>query len=293
MDSGTQTENTPAVVAEAAPVPATPAVSDSPAAEPAAVPVESPSVPVDAPPAEAAPAPEAPAPAIDSPADVTAPDADNILGGTDVPKEEKPDGDKKTETPAPTEEAKPAEEIKLPVYEEFKLPEGYSADQESIGEFSKLLGELEAAAGKLDHKGYQEAGQKLIDLGTKNVQASIERLNEAYTQIFESSKKARLDAFKADPEMGGENFTATVSALQKAIQEYGGTPEQVAEFRKEVIDTGLDASPAVARVLFNMQKKINSLVSKYETENGGNRIVPGQKPAPSKVKPYQQFYGGN
>jgi len=37
------------------------------------------------------------------------------------------------------------------------------------------------------------------------------------------------------------------------------------------------------------QQKIN----KYETENGGNRIVPGAKPAPSKVKPYQQFYGGN
>jgi len=240
----------------------------------------------------------APEPAVEAPATETpaVDDADNILGGEDKKVDDKPSEEKTEEKPeAKPEGEKPADApVELPTYEEFKLPENYSADPESISEFSKLLGELEVAAGKMDHKGYQDAGQKLIDLGTKNVQASIERLNDYYVSFHENQKKEWFESFKKDPEMGGDKLNETVSALRDAVSQYGGTPEQISEFRKIMKETGVGNHPAVTRILFNMQKKIN----KYETEsdngNGGdNRIVPGMKPAPQKVKAYQQFYGGN
>jgi hypothetical protein len=289
MDGIQDNPATPAVVADNAPASAPAPVA--PISEPVAPAAEPVAPATQTPPAPAVDAPSTDAPATDAPAES---DADNILGGTEKPAEEKPAEEKPADAPKegdkPAEEVKPADEpAPLPVYEEFKLPDGYSADPESIGEFSKLLGELETAAGKLDHKGYQEAGQKLIDLGTKNVQQSIERLNEYYTQFHENQKKEWFESFKKDPEMGGEKLQETVSTLRTAVEQYGGNAEQVAEFRKIMKETGVGNHPAVTRLLYNMQQKIN----KYETESGGNRIVPGQKPAPSKVKPYQQFYGGN
>jgi hypothetical protein len=285
MDGTPENQITPAVVADAAPAVVAPV--DSPAITPAVEPA-APIAPTEPAPAQTEPAPSTETPSTDVPAES---DADNILGGTDTPADDKPadapkEGDVKPEGDKPADA--PAEVV-LPVYEEFKLPDGYNVDPESIGEFSKLLGELEVAAGKLDHKGYQEAGQKLIDLGTKNVQQSIERLNDYYTQFHENQKKEWFESFKKDPEMGGEKLQETVSTLRNAVEQYGGTPEQISEFRKVMKETGVGNHPAVTRILYNMQQKIN----KYETENGGNRIVPGAKPAPSKVKPYQQFYGSN
>ena len=54
-------------------------------------------------------------------------------------------------------------------------------------------------------------------------------------------------------------------------------------------ETGVGNHPAVIRILKNMDAKLRG----YETEAGGNRIVPAQKPAPSKVKDYQRFYTGS
>lgn len=183
----------------------------------------------------------------------------------------------------------PAEEpkVELPTYEAFKTPENVTLDKEPLDAFTKILGEIEI--GKLDHLGMQAKGQALIDLAAKATIDSINRLNDSYVQTHEASKKARLTALKADTEMGGEKFSDTVVLLQKTINEFGGTQSQIAEFRKEVTDSGLDASPAVCRLIYNMQQKINE----YTTEGDANRIVPGAKPAPSKVKPYQMFYQGN
>lgn len=206
---------------------------------------------------------------------------------TDAPKTEakdvsktdtKPDGDKAAE-------AKPEAPV-LPAYDEFKLPENFKLEKEPLDAFTKILGEIET--GKLDHVAMQAKGQALIDLATKNVEATINRLNDSYVEIHKQNIQKRVEALKADPELGGQNFDKTVAALQTTIKEYGGTEAQISEFRKEITESGLGASPAVCRLIYNMQQKIN----KYTTETSGN-MVPGQKPAPVKVKPYQAFYQGN
>lgn len=222
-----------------------------------------------------------------APAGATEVKIENPLG------EVKPEVKKTEEKPVEkVSEVKAPEPVKveLPTYEPFKTPEHVKLEGESLGEFTKLLAEIET--GKLDHKGYQEYGQKLVDYGTKLVTDSITRLNDSYVQIHQGNQKARFEALKADPELGGDKLPETISTLQRSIAEYGGSEAQVADFRKEVTEAGLGASPAICRLIHNMQQKIN----KYTTEQGSDRnvkgtdMVPGAKPAPSKVKDYQKFY---
>lgn len=273
----------------------------------------------------ASPAVEAPvsAPVVDSPAAAPAPDiasptpvdgavsepveVESVLGDsakpevktetvTDPKPETKPEvkAPEKAATETPTDgEAKPDGEVKveLPTYEEFKLPEGVNVDKEQLIEFTKVLGEIEA--GKLDHAGMQEAGQKLVDLATKATADTVTRLNDYYVQIHENQKKEWFESFKKDPEMGGDKLQETVSTLRDAVDLYAGTEAQVAEFRSVMKETGVGNHPAVIRILNNMAQKIQKYTTEADNGNGGsNRIVPGARPAPSKTKDYQRFYGG-
>lgn len=263
--------------------------ADIPAAAPAPV-AETPTAPV-ADPTPIEPAAE-PAPVAD-PAPVVEAPVENVLGDAKPKEEVKPDASKpeakpegeKTETP-------PEVKIELPVYDEFKLPENYTADKESLEGFTKILGEIES--GKLDHAGYQEMGQKLVDLGTKAVADSINRLNDYYSQYHENQKKEWFESFKSDPEMGGDKLQETVGMLRDVVDNYGGTAEQIAEFRQVMKDTGVGNHPSVTRILYNMAQKINKYTTESDNGSGGtNRIVPAAKPAPSKVKDYQRFYTGS
>ena len=186
--------------------------------------------------------------------------------------------------------------MELPKYEAFKLPENYSADPETMAEFTKALGEIEIKNGKLDHASMQETGQKLIDLGTKAVTDSINRLNDYYVNFHETQKKTWFDNALKDPQLGNgseDKFREIAGNLRNAIDEFGGSETQRQEFRQLMKDTGVGNHPALLRMLNNMQQKINKFTTEADNGNGGNnRIVPGQRPAPSKVKPHQLFYTG-
>ena len=195
-----------------------------------------------------------------------------------------PSGDKK-----PEGEAAPVE---LPKYE-FKLPENVQMDEAQMGEFSKLIGEIET--GKLDHEALQGKAQSLVDMHIKGVTESIERLNKYYENYHTQQKRDWFDSFAKDPQLGGseEKVAATVSKVRGAIEEFGGEPGQIAEFRKLMKETGVGNHPAMIRLLSNM----SDTIAKYTTEkdngnDGTNRIVQGTKPAPGKTKDYQRFYGG-
>lgn len=242
------------------------------------------------------------APAVETATEAAA--IENVLGDsaapavaepvkTETPAEIKPEVKEEakptTETPVEGEAAKATEAPVLPTYEDFKLPDGINLDKEQVSEFSKLLGEIES--GKLDHAGFQEKGQQLIDLATKATSESITRLNDYYVQFHENQKKEWFESFKKDPEMGGENLDKTVSTLREAVESYGGDEKQIAEFRSVMKETGVGNHPAVIRILNNMAEKI----AKYTTEGdtaGAQRMIPGRAPAPSKVKDYQRFYAG-
>ncbi len=211
----------------------------------------------------------------------TPPATESILG------DEKPDAKpkEKVKTEAKVETPK----VELPTYEAFKLPENVTLDKEPLDAFTKILGEIET--GKLDHAGMQEAGQKLVDLAAKSTTDSINRLNDYYVGIHETQKKDWFEASKKDSELGNGDdkaFAEIAGNLRTSIDTYAGSAEQQKEFRTLMKDTGVGNHPALLRMLNNMQKKIDSY-----TKETGNRSVPAQAPAPSKVKPYQQFYSGN
>lgn len=208
----------------------------------------------------------------------TPPVTESVLG------DEKPKEEIKTEVQPETK----VEEVKaeLPVYEPFTLPENVSLDKKPLDAFTKILGEIET--GKLDHAGIQSAGQKLIDLAAKSTLESINRLNDHYVGIHEAQKKDWFEAFKKDPEMGGEKVNETMDMLQGTVKEYGGNQEQIASFRKMVNETGVTNNPDLLRLIYNMQKKIDSY-----TKETSDRSVPARAPAPSKAKPYNSFYMGN
>ena len=281
VDETKSTEIAAPAVVTAAPVP-TPEISTSPAATSEVIPqaVVSTEKPADAP-IEAV-----------KPADAVKPEPENVLGVEPEKKAETKEGVKDAKpTDAKPEGEKPLEAAKteLPKYDEFKLPENTNLQlaKEPLEAFTKILGEIET--GKLDHKTIQEKGQALIDLAAKNTVESIERYTDSLVESHKANITNRVKALKADPDLGGDNFENTMSTLQASVAEYGGSVQQIAEFRKEITESGLGASPAVCRLIYNMQQKIN----KYTTEGDGNRLVPGAKPAPVKVKPYESFYSGN
>ena len=266
----TNTLATAAVISESTPVVATPAVSSETAASSSN---QNPIAPVVETAAVVAEPTKTETPVADA-------KIENPLGEA---KTEVKEEVKKTEE-KPVENVAEVKTVELPTYEAFKTLENVKLEGDSLNEFTKILAEAEI--GKLDHKGYQDFGQKLVDYGTKIVSDSINRLNDSYVHIHQKNMKTLFEALKADPELGGDKLPETISALQTSIGEYGGTEQQVADFRKEVTEAGLGASPAICRLIYNMQQKIN----KYTTEGIENRMVPGAKPAPSKVKDYMKFY---
>lgn len=269
--------------------------------EPTITATESPSAPTsDSPiientPTEPAVSPSVDAP-IENPADAgepaktetpTPPTTESILGD-ETPKDGKSD-DKKPEGDKAGAKPEEASKVELPTYEPFKLPENINLDKEPMDAFTKILGEIET--GKLDHTGMQDAGQKLIDLAAKSTVDSINRLNDYYVQIHENQKKEWFELAKNDPDLAGGDekaFREMAGRLNGSIGEYAGTDAQKSEFRALMKDTGVGNHPALLRMLNNMQKKIDSY-----TKETGDRSVPAQAPAPSKVKPYQAFYSGN
>lgn len=224
----------------------------------------------------------------DAKAETPTPAVTESILGDERPKEgDKPKEEVKSETK--TEAKVETPKVELPTYEAFKLPENISLDKEPLDAFSKILGEIET--GKLDHAGMQAKGQALVDLAAKATTDSINRLNDYYVNIHETQKKDWFEASKKDPELGAGDdkaFAEIAGNLRTSIDTFAGNAEQQKEFRTLMKDTGVGNHPALLRMLNNMQKKIDS----YTKETNG-RTVPAQAPAPSKVKPYQQFYKGN
>lgn len=196
----------------------------------------------------------------------------------------------KTEEKKPAEgEAKPEVAPEAPKYEAWKLPEGFKADEKTLGEFSGLLGQLEIAKG--DHASTQEVGQKLVDLFHSKLGEVTQGMTDFYKQEWEKQKSNDFAALQKDPVLGGDSkaIEATARNMANRLAAYGGTKEEVTNFRKDVQARGVDNLPSVARVINNLLNKIDS----YENES--SKMLPGTKPAISQSHPgkniLQTMYG--
>ena len=221
--------------AVAAPV-ATPAPAAPAAAEAAPAPSTATAAPV-APIAEAAPTP-APTPAPAAAAEPT-----SILSDAKSSAEPAPPV---VVTP-PVEAVAPAP-LPPPTYEAFKLPDGVALDETKVTEFTKLLGEYEA--GPKDHAQTQALGQRMVDFFV----AEQQRAQTELVNSFEKIREGWRSEIKADATFGGEKYTKTIADAATVIEQYGGSPEEVAALRQMFRITGAGDNPHMIRMLARLGK---------------------------------------
>lgn len=124
-------------------------------------------------------------------------------------------------------------------YEAFKLPEGVSLDDATMGEFQTLAKDLGLS---------QDNAQKLVDLGAKLSQGESARVTETVKQA-----KAEWEAAsKADKEFGGEKFAENLGKANEVFAKFG-TPE----LKQLLIDSGLGNHPEVVRWAFRVSKALS------------------------------------
>jgi len=123
-------------------------------------------------------------------------------------------------------------------YTDFKLPEGFEAEPDTLGNFKTLAKE---------YKLTQEQAQKLVDL-----QASLAtRQSKITEQQWADVQKGWRDSATGDKEYGGKEFNANIGVAKKALDKYG-TPEL-----KQAIElTGMGNHPEFIRLLYRVGKTL-------------------------------------
>lgn len=219
--------------------------------EPVAAPlVVSPAI--EAVPSPAVEAPTTETPNVEAPAEIVTeakvetPAPDTLLGGDKKTGEEKSvEGEEKPSEKTQSEEKAP-EEVTLPEYEAFTLPEGVTLEADKLGEFTKELAEFEVKT-KASHEEVQALGQKMVDKYIAEQQRYIQSL----TQAWEKQKTDWKDSFLKDPEFTNRTNTVLNSAID-AINIYAGDAKQQDEFRGLMESSGIGNHPAMIRLLSNI-----------------------------------------
>lgn len=125
---------------------------------------------------------------------------------------------------------KKAAEDKAPdQYADFKIPDGFEADTESLKTFKDLAKGLNLS---------QDKAQKLVDF-----QASfLEKYLSEQVKVWGKLRNDWLEEAKADPEIGGAKFKEVTETAKKALKALG-TPKLV-----EMIETyGIGNHPEFIR----------------------------------------------
>ena len=123
-------------------------------------------------------------------------------------------------------------------YSDFTLPEGMEWPEGQLEAVQKI--------GK-DNNLSQDALQGLIDVNSGTIQSSMEEYDEAGQQQWQELKDSWFETVKKDPELGGDNFDATISNGRKAIQAFGQMVEVKGDDGKAVI--GKDGKPEMVNDL--------------------------------------------
>lgn len=158
---------------------------------------------------------------------------------------QQPEG--KTEGEAPKAEPEGAPEA----YSDFAIPENMELGDGLVDDVKALAKELGLP---------QDKAQKIIDM-------SIERTAK-FQEIFEQTRAQWVEDTKADPEIGGAKFDATLEASAKALDAFGS------DALNDVLKgSGLGNHPEMIRVF----AKIGAAISEDKLVTG--KVVTSSDPA--------------
>ncbi len=134
--------------------------------------------------------------------------------------------------PAGDDQAKAAAAAATAAEIELKLPEGFKADEASIGELKKLGKEFGLDSAK---------AQKIFDLYAKTTAAQ----HKAQELAVDQQEKAWEKEITEDKEFGGKNLEASKLAINKMLVQFD--PDKSA--RKAIGESGLGSHPAIVKLL--------------------------------------------
>lgn len=161
------------------------------------------------------------------------------------------------ETPAPAPEA--------PAYGAFKLPDGTTVDGESMAQATELFKEAGLP---------QEQAQKFIDLALSREQAAATRGVQAFVDL----QTKWVSEIKADPEIGGARFEASMASAGRAIDRLG-----VPGLREALNLTGAGNNPAIVKAFVRLGQMVSE-----------DRFMPGRNAAPAVPRSAAEvIYDGN
>ncbi|AXF52847.1 MAG: putative protease [Podoviridae sp. ctdb7] len=140
------------------------------------------------------------------------------------------------------DQAKPAT---APESYQFTYPEGYQVDETALGEITGVFKELGLT---------QEQAQKLVEYDAKRMASA--NSPEAQQQAAIEHRNAQVAKWegdlKADKDLGGANFEASIGVAQKALASFGSPA--LSDMLKT---TGLGSHPEVVRFFHKVGKELS------------------------------------
>jgi len=145
-------------------------------------------------------------------------------------------------------------------YGDFKLPEGASVDDESLKAASTLFADSGLS---------QEQAQKFIDLAVSREQAAARKGVQAFVDL----QTKWVSEIKADPDIGGDKFQASIALAARAIDRLA-----VPGLREALDLTGAGNNPAVVKAF----ARIGQMISE-DRFRLGNGAPPAAAKSPAEV----------
>jgi len=232
---------------------------DHPTGDPAPAPATDPAPAAD-------PAPVDPAPAADpaadpAPADPAAPPAD--------PADDDDDGTalggKKPDDPADPDAPKEPDAPTVPESYELTAPEGMTIDPDLLAEATPIF--KEAGLTNDQANAILPVAKSLM---TKTQDATVQSMIDAGNQ----QRKAWLDAAKADEQIGGNKWDASLDSAATALDALG-YPEG-SDFRKTLNETGFGNHPEMIRIF----ARLGSMVGEdgdFVRPDAGAQVKPSRE----------------
>lgn len=231
-------------------------------------------------PAPAAPVTDpAPAPADPAmpPADPATPPADPVTPPTPDPDDsddtalggsKKPDADPDKPADAPADPGETPAHV-VPEAYELTAPEGLTIDADLLAEATPIF--KEAGLSNDQAQAILPAAKSLME---KTQQATVQSLIDGGNQ----QRKVWLDAAKADEQIGGNKWDASLASSAKALDALGH-PEG-SDFRKALNETGFGNHPEMIRIFARLGEMVG--------EDGD--FVRADAGAPVNVPAYKRLY---
>lgn len=152
-------------------------------------------------------------------------------------------------------------------YTDFKVPEGMELDKALIEKASPLLKELNLS---------QDGAQKLIDFYNEKIKTDAEASEKAWGDTLDGWLKQA----KADAEIGGQKYDASVAAALKAVNAVFTKPEEKQAWSDFANSTGAGNHP----VLMKLLARIGATIKEDGVPLGGAADT-GKKPLEERLYP--------